>query len=144
MKAEDRTIMQDPGKNPILIDDALAKAEKLSVGDTFYQETKITDTPMEFTVAGIYAHPDLFAQFEAIALINDQIEQVFSERVEELGYTNAYVKAADPAALKAYFDNDFIPHLEMKGLSEEEIAAIPRDELKAYYEDYRTHMDRMH
>ena len=35
MKKEDPAVMQDPSRNPILIDDTLAKAEKLSPGDTF-------------------------------------------------------------------------------------------------------------
>ncbi len=143
MKQEDTAIMQDHGKNPLLIDEALAKAERLKVGDNLYQETKASDEPLEFTVAGIYRHSPLFAQFEAVALINDQLIRVFSDKVDELGYTNAYVKASDLIALKAYFDEEFIPHLQLKGLSEEEISAIPREDLKAYYEEYDAHMNRM-
>ena len=99
--------------------------------------------PMEFTVAGIYRHTPLFAQYEAVALINEQILRIFSEIVNELGYTNAYVKASDQTALRTYFDEEFIPHLPLKGLSEEEIAAIPKEDLKAYYEEYDDHMERM-
>lgn len=142
-KQEDAAIMQDQGKNPILIEEALAKAERIQVGDTFYQETKASDEPLAFTVAGIYRHPPLFAQYEAVALINDQILRVFSEKVDELGYTNAYVKASDLTALREYFDEEFVPHLPLKGLSEEEIAAIPKENLKAYYEEYDAHMKRM-
>ena len=143
MKSEDPAIMQDREKNPILIDEALVKAEKLKVGDTLYQETKISDVPMEFTVAGIYRHTPLFAQYEAVALINEQIVRIFSEIVDELGYTNAYVKASDLAALRTYFDEGFIPHLPLKGLSEEEIAAVPKEDLKVDYEEYDYHMERM-
>ncbi|MCR5793895.1 MAG: hypothetical protein K6G61_00935 [Solobacterium sp.] len=142
-KKEDPAVLQDHGKNPILIDERLAKAEKLSVGDPIYQETKISDAPLEFTVAGIFRHDPLYAQYEAIALINEQIIQIFSARVDELGYTNAYVSASDLPALQAYLDEDFIPHLLTKGLSEEEIASIPREDLKVYYEDYESHMIRM-
>ena len=63
--------------------------------------------------------------------------------MEELGYTNAYVKASDLTALRAYFDEEFIPQLQLIGLSEEEISAIPREDLKAYYEEYDAHMNRM-
>ena len=67
----------------------------------------------------------------------------FSDKVDELGYTNAYVKASDLIALRAYLDEAFIPHLQLKGLSDEEIAAIPEEILKAYYEEYDAHMNRM-
>ena len=144
LKKEDSAILQDPARNPILIDETMAKAEKLSVGDVFYQETKITGEPMEFTVAGIFRHAELFAQFEAIVLINEQISRIFSGIVDELGYTNAYVKASDPSALKAYFDEGFIPHLMLKGLSEDVIASIQAEDLKVSYEDYESHMNRMH
>ena len=139
----DTSIMQDPEMNPILIDSDLAGSCHLSVGDTMYQDTKISDTPLKFTVAGIYRHNPVFAQFEAVALINEQISLVFSDIVEELGYTNAYVKASDPDALKDYFENEFIPHLMTDGLTEEEIASLPREDLQAYYEDYQTHINRM-
>ena len=88
---------------------------------------------MEFTVAGIYRHSPLFAQFETVALINDQIIRIFSDLVDEMSYTNAYVKASDLTALRTYFDAEFVPHLMLKGLSEEEIADIPKETLKAYY-----------
>ncbi len=143
MKKEDPVIMQDPEKNPILIDESLAKAEKLKIGDVFLQETKVSDQPLEFTVAGIYRHTPLYAQFEAVALINDQISRVFSDIVDEMGYTNAYVKASDPAALKTYFDEEFIPRLQLKDISEEEIAAIAEEDLRVYYEEYDAHMNRM-
>ena len=141
--AQDKAIMQDPAQNPILIDETLAKAENLSIGDKFYQETKLTDAPLEFTVAGIYRHIELFAQFEAVVLTGGQIEQLFAGIVDELGYTNAYIKASDTAALKAHLDDGFIPHLPLKGLSEAEIAELPPEDLKAYYEDYSAHMNRM-
>ena len=143
VKQEDPAILQDHGKNPIFIDEALAKAEGLKVGDILYQETKASDEPLKFTVAGICRHSPLFAQFEAVALINDQLIRVFSDKVDELGYTNAYVKASDLIALRAYLDEAFIPHLQLKGLSDEEIAAIPEEILKAYYEEYDAHMNRM-
>ena len=143
IKQEDAAIMQDPAKNPILIDEALAKAEKLKPGDMIYQEMRASDEPLKFTVAGICRHSPLFAQYEAVALLNEQLLRVFSDKVDELGYTNAYVKASDPAALKTYFDEAFIPHLQLKGLSEEEIAAAPKEDLKAYYEEYDAHMKRM-
>jgi hypothetical protein len=143
LKDEDPTIMQDIEKNPILIDEALAKAERLKVGDVLYQESKASDEVMEFTVAGIYRHTSLFAQYEAVALINNQILRIFSEIVDEMGYTNAYVKATDLTLLKAFFDEEFIPQLQLKGMSEEEIAVIPEEDLKAYYEEYDDHMNRM-
>ena len=143
MKNSDPAIMRDPEKNPILIEESLAKTERLKVGDVFRQETKASDEPLTFTVAGIYRYSPLFAEFEAVALINDQIVSVFSDKVDELGYTNAYVKASDLTALKTYLDEDFVPHLQLKGLSEEEIAAIPEEVLKAYYEEYDAHMNRM-
>ncbi len=143
LKTSDPAIMQDHEMNPILIDESLAKTEKLKVGDIFCQEAKVSDEPLKFTVAGIYFHFPLFAQFEAVALINDQILSVFSDIVDELGYTNAYVKASDITALKTYLDEVFVPHLQLEGLSEEEIAAIPEEDLKAYYEEYEAHMNRM-
>ena len=139
----DPAVMQDPEKHPILISNDLAKAEKLSVGDVFSQETKVTKEPLSFTVAGIFRRKPLFAEFEAVALINDQITRFFADIVDEMGYTNAYIKASDLTALIKYLDEDFIPHLQLKGLSEEEIACIPKEELKAYYEEYETHMKRM-
>ena len=84
MKSEDPAIMRDTQRNPVLIDEALANAEKLNVGDAFYQETTASDEPLKFTVAGIYRHSPLFAQFEAVALINDQITRVFSEKLMSL------------------------------------------------------------
>ncbi|MDO4416466.1 MAG: hypothetical protein Q4C20_15445, partial [Erysipelotrichaceae bacterium] len=143
MKNSDPAIMQDPEINPILIEETLAKTEKQKVGDIFCQETNASDEPLEFTVAGIYKHSPLFAQFEEVALINDQISLAFSDKVDEPGYTNAYVKASDLTALKTYLDEEFVPHLQLKGMSEEEIAAIPEEELKAYYEEYDAHMNRM-
>ena len=140
---EDPAIMQDPEKHPVLISNEMAKAGNLSAGDVFYQETNAADEPLSFTVAGIFRQKTLFAQFEAVALINDQITRIFADKVEELGYTNAYLKASDPAALKKYLDEDFIPHLQLKGLTEEEIEAVPKEELKAYYEEYDTHLSRM-
>lgn len=130
MKNYDPAVMQDQGNHPVLIDESLAKSEKLKVGDDFFQESKISDEPLKFTVVGIYRHSPLFAQFEAVALINEQIRQVFSDKVDELGYPNAYVKASDLTELKTYFDEEFIPHLQLKGLSQEEIAAIPAEDLK--------------
>ena len=140
---EDPAIMQDPKKHPILISNDLAKAGGLSVGDAFYQETSVTDEPLSFTIAGIFRQEPLFAQFEAVALINDGITRIFADIVDEMGYTNAYIKASDLTALKTFLDEDFIPHLQLKGLSEEEIASIPQEELKAYYEEYTAHMNRM-
>lgn len=78
-------IMQDPEKHPIIISNDLAKAENLSVGDAFYQDTRATDEPTSFTVAGVFRQEPLFAQFEAVAVINDQITRFFSDRVEEMG-----------------------------------------------------------
>jgi|GEM_PF-4283194 len=140
---QDPAIMQDLEKNPILISNDLANAGSLSVGDIFCQDTKASDEPLSFTVAGIFRQAPLFAQFEAVALLNDQIIRIFSDKVDELGYTNAYVKASDLTALKAYFDEEFVPHLQLKGLPEEEIAAIPQENLKVYYEEYDAHMNRM-
>lgn len=143
IKKQDAAILSDPSKNPVLIEERLAKAENLSVGDIMYQEAKLSDKPMWFTVAGIYSHTELFAQFEVIVLINDQILRIFNDYVEELGYTNAYIKASDLDTLTEYLKNEFIPHLATNGLSEEEIKAIPREELDVYHEDYQTHMKRM-
>ena len=53
------------------------------------------------------------------------------------------MKASDLAALKTYFDKEFVPHLQLKDLPEEEIALIPKEDLKAYYEEYDVHMKRM-
>ncbi|MBQ4289639.1 MAG: hypothetical protein II719_00425 [Clostridia bacterium] len=44
---------------------------------------------------------------------------------------------------KKHLDEDFIPHLQLKGLSEEEIAGMPKEDLKAYYEEYEAHIKRM-
>ena len=140
---EDRAIMQDPGRHPILISSDLAKACGLSAGDTFYQETNLSEEKLSFTVAGVFRQDTLFAQYEAVALINDQIVRIFENKVDELGYTNAYVKALDQAALKAFLDEDFIPHLQFKGMTEEEIAALPKEDKKCYYEEYAAHMKRM-
>ena len=76
-------------------------------------------------------------------MLNDQMLNLLSEKVDELGYTNAYVKGSDISKLKAYLDNDFIPHLVLKDLSQEEIAALSREQLQVYYEDYESHMKRM-
>ena len=143
MKKEDREIMQDPEKHPILINDSLARAESLSVGDKFYQETRAAEEPMEFTVAGIYRQTPLFAEFDAVALANEQILSIFTDKVQEFGYTNAYIKASDVTAMKAYLDEEFTTHLGLEGLTEEQIAAIPKEDLKASYEEYDAHMNRM-
>ena len=58
---KDTSIMQDTDCNPILIDQSLAKTEKLSIGDLFYQQTRISDEPMCFTIAGIFKQTPLFA-----------------------------------------------------------------------------------
>ena len=143
LKKEDPEILKDASRHPIIIDESLAKAEKLSVGDVLRQETKKSGVPMEFTVGAIYRHSPLFAQYEAVALIDDQLTSLFGERVDELGFTNAYLKAADVQALKDFLDNDFIPQLPLKGLTPQEIATIPREDLKAYYETYEYHINRM-
>ena len=140
---QDPAIMQNPEKNPILISNDLANAGNLSVGDIFYQDTKASDEPLSFTVAGIFRQTPLFAQFEAVALLNDQISSIFSDKVDELGYTNAYVKASDFTALKSYFDEEFVPHLQLNGLSEGDISAIPEEDLRVHYEEYNAHMNRM-
>ena len=59
----DPAIMQDPKSHPILISYDLAKAERVSVGDVFYQETKVTEEPLSFTVAGIFRREPLFFFF---------------------------------------------------------------------------------
>ncbi|MBQ4166016.1 MAG: hypothetical protein IJD85_06800 [Oscillospiraceae bacterium] len=141
--AEDTSIMQSEDLHPILISESLAKAENLSVGDSFYQECKVSDVPLEFTVAGIYRHEPIYAQFEAVILISEQILTVFSDKVDELGYTNAYIKSTDEGQLKSYLDTEFVPHLVVKGMSKEEIVAIPREELTVYYADYVTHVTQM-
>lgn len=76
-------------------------------------------------------------------MTNDQINRIFADIVDEMGYTNVYIKASDLTALIKHLDEDFIPHLQLKGLSEEDIAGIPKEELKAYYEEYEAHMKRM-
>ena len=116
-------------QNPVLICQSLAKEEKLSIGDAFYQESNIIDKPMEFIVAGIYRHEPLFAQYEALVLINDQMKSIFYQRAEEFGYTNLYIKASDVDALRNYLETDYIP-----GLTPEDVG---------YFEDYETHMKRM-
>ena len=140
---KDAGILQSADMHPVIISESLAKAENLSLGDKLYQNTRISDEALEFTVAAIYRHSPLFAQFDAVALINEQITEVFDGILDEQGYTNAYIKASDKELLKIYFEEEFVPGLEIKGLSEEQIAAIPREDLKAYYEDYETHMKRM-
>lgn len=140
---EDPAILNSPEKNPIVIDEALAKAERLSVGDKLYQNSNITEQPLEFTVGAIYRHTSVTAQFEAAALINEQMISVFSDIVAEMGYTNVYIKASDQNALKEYLDNEFLPHLALEGLTEEQISVIPREEISAYYEDYESHIHKM-
>ncbi len=143
LKKEDPEILKDASRHPIIIDESLARAEKLAVGDVLRQETTLSAVPLEFTVGAIYRHSSLFAQYEAVALIDDQLTSLFGERVDELGFTNAYLKAADVQALKDFLDNDFTPQLPLKGLTPEEIATIPREDLKAYYETYEYHINRM-
>lgn len=140
---EDNLIISSPEKNPVIIDSSLAKAEGLSVGDRMYQPVQISDTPMEFTVAAIYRHQQEFAQYEAVVLINDQIVNVFGNQVEELGYTNAYIKAEDPDELKNYLETEFVPGLIVKDMTPEEISSFPREEAALYYRDYETQSSLM-
>lgn len=68
--AEDPAILQSPDRNPILIDEALAKAEGLSIGDTFVLPNCLTEEPVVFTVGAIYRRASLFAQYDAVILCN--------------------------------------------------------------------------
>ena len=140
---EDPEILGSPEKEPIIIDEALAKDESLSVGDTLEQQVSVEGGPLRFTVGAIYRHTQLFAQYDAVTLSGGQIERIFGSRMEETGYTNAYIKASDADALKAYMENEFVPALDTRGMTEEEIRSVPREAFNAYYEDYETHINRM-
>ena len=141
--SKDDALLSDPDKNPVLIDGSLARAEHLSVGDTFTQQTSLRDEPLTFTVAAVFRQTPLFAQYTAVALINDQLTDVFGEVVEEFGYTNLYIKASDLIGLTRYLETEFIPGLEVKHLTDEQIAALRGEDFTAYFEDYPTHMKRM-
>lgn len=141
---EDPAILQSPDRNPILIDDALSKAEGASVGDTLALPNRLTDEPIVFTVGAIYRRTSLFAQYDAVILCNEQINPIFYAVEEDMCFTAAYVKASDLQGLTDYLQNEFVPGLLVKNseLTQAEIDAIPREELTNYYEDYATHQHR--
>lgn len=68
---EDTSILSNSECNPIIISSSLANDEHLSIGDTIEQLCKLTEQPLTFTVGAIYKHEPLFAQYEAIILLNE-------------------------------------------------------------------------
>ncbi|MDD5919299.1 MAG: hypothetical protein PUD73_09465 [bacterium] len=142
--AEDPAILQSPDRNPILIDEALSKDEGLSVGDTLVLPNCLTKEPVVFTVGAIYRRTSLFAQYDAVILCNEQINPIFYAVEENMCFTAAYVKASDLQGLTDYLENEFVPGLLVKNseLTQEEIDAIPREEIAAYYENYAYHQHR--
>ena len=93
---------------------------------------------MEFTVAAVYRRQPEYAQYEAVILTNDQIADLFADRMEEMGYTNVYIKAADLNRLKDYFESVFVPGLIVKDMAPEEVSSFLREDAALYYRDYET------
>lgn len=140
---EDASILSNYECNPIIISSSLAKDEHLSIGDTMEQPCKLTEQPLKFTVGAIYDHDSLFAQYEAVILLNEENNAVLLPVIEEAGYTNAYIEASNLSELSQYFEEEFIPGLICIGVSEEEIAELTREDIEPYYENYESHVKRM-
>lgn len=140
---EDTSILSNHECNPIIISSSLAKDEKLSIGDIMEQPCKLTEQSLQFTVGAIYKHESLFAQYDAVILLNENNNAVLLPVVNEAGYTNAYIKASDLGKLRHYFEEEFIPALLCLGYSADEVAELTREDIAPYYEDYQTHINRM-
>ncbi len=140
---EDASILSNYECNPIIISSSLATDEHLSIGDTMEQPCKLTEQPLKFTVGAIYNHASLFAQYEAVILLNEENNAVLIPVIEEAGYTNAYIKASNLSELSQYLEEEFIPGLICIGVSEEEIAGLTREDIAPYYENYESHVKRM-
>ncbi|MGN1399646.1 MAG: hypothetical protein ACI4WG_06595 [Erysipelotrichaceae bacterium] len=140
---EDTAILSNYECNPIIISSSLADDEHLSIGDTIEQPCKLTEQPLTFTIGAIYKHDSLFAQYEAIILLNEANNAVLLSVVDEAGYSNAYIKASDPEKLKYYFEEEFVPGMLYQNYNPDEIATLTREEISSYYEDYQTHIKRM-
>ena len=140
---EDSSILSNHECNPIIISSSLADDEHLSIGDTFEQPCKLTEQPLTFTVGAIYRHESLFAQYEAIILLNEDNNAVFLPVVNEAGYTNAYIKASDPDKLKHYLEEEFVLGMLFENYIPDEAATLAREDISPYYEDYHTHINRM-
>ena len=107
------------------------------------QSCRLTEQPLTFTVGAIYKHESLFAQYDAIILLNENNNSVLLPVINEAGYTNAYIKASDLDKLKFYFENEFVPGMIYNDYTLEEVAELPREKIAQYYEDYQTHINRM-
>lgn len=140
---EDTSILSNSECNPIIISSSLANDEHLSIGDTIEQPCKLTEQPLTFTVGAIYKHEPLFAQYEAIILLNEDNNAVLLPVVDEAGYTNAYIKASDLEKLKHYFEEEFVPGMLCQNYTPDEVAALTREGIAPYYEDYQAHIKRM-
>lgn len=143
MVREDASILSNYGCNPIIISSSLARDEHLSIGDVMEQPCKLTEQPLKFTVGAIYNHDSLFAQYDAIILLNEDNNAVFLPVMEEACYTNAYIKASNVDALKYYLENEFVPGLLLQNSSGEKVVEMTREEIGFYYEDYQAHINRM-
>lgn len=140
---EDPSILSNNACNPIIISSSLANDEHLSVGDTIEQPCELTEQPLTFTVGAIYRHESLFAQYEAIILLNEDNNAVLLPAVDEAGYTNAYIKASDPDKLKQYFEEEFVPGMLYRNDDSDEAAELTREDIAPYYEDHQTHINRL-
>ncbi|MGM9662064.1 MAG: hypothetical protein ACI3WR_03120 [Oscillospiraceae bacterium] len=140
---EDPSILSNNACNPIIISSSLANDEHLSIGDTIEQPCKLTEQPLTFTIGAIYEHEPLFAQYEAIILLNEDNNTALLPVVSEAGYTNAYIRASDPDRLELYFEKEFVPGMLFQDYTPDEAAELSREDIAPYYEDYQTHINRM-
>lgn len=130
--SEDKTILNDPTCNPIIIDYSLSKTEGISVGDTFtlYSEKMLGGMEKKFTVGAIYQNHCEFGMYDAVILINEKTNNDMLQLDPSAGYSLAYVKAKELTVFEEYLENEFYPHLSF---TKEEFKSLPIEQQKTYY-----------
>lgn len=132
---EDETILDNAEKNPIVIDYALAKEEKLSVGDIYYIDTGLVKKPTAFTVGAIYQNHSEFSQFDAVVLCSKDINKFMYKIEKNMNYTMMYVKANDLQKLEKYLKTEFVPKLVYETTETQTGQGdISREEVSSYYQ----------
>lgn len=132
--SEDKDILENEEKNPIIIDYSLSKSEGISVGDDFtlYSERAFGGMTKKFTVGAVYKNHCEFANYDVVILVNDRINSDMLQLDPNAGYSLAYVKASDISAFDDYLENEFYPHLSFG--SRAEFDTLSADLRSGYYE----------
>lgn len=138
----DQTILSDEACNPIIIDYSLSKTEGISVGDTFslLSERAFHDKEKNFTVGAIYQNHCEFANYDAVILMNEHVNNDILQLDSSAGNSLAYVKANNLSDFEEYLKEKFYPQLSFSSLSD--FRTLPTDVQESYYQLRTTRLEQ--